>query len=199
MAPSLRIATRRDARSLLRVRAEWLDRFCQAHPAPERWCPAMAPVPWLEQESTILQHLSRTDDRAWAADVGPEAVGEVEARMRGWAAAEVEKNLAVSRTMWSVADRDWLAAYEGRTPVGVVRMAVTREGVGVVDAFGLAKEHRGRGLGIHLLAAGLARLAGQTDVVWLDVDLDNVPALRVYQRAGLHVHHLDGSMTLEFG
>ena len=47
------------------------------------------------------------------------------------------------------------------------------------------------------IAGGLSRLIGKTEVVWLDVDHDNVPALRVYERAGFQVHHRSGGMVLE--
>jgi len=31
--------------------------------------------------------------------------------------------------------------------------------------------------------------------VWLDVDQDNLPAVRLYQWAGFRVHHLHGGMV----
>ena len=309
MTECTRIATRRDYHAMVRIRAEWIDRFCDDHPAGERWCPANAPVPWIEDEAALLGHLPREKGDRWAAllagegeadayilcrtdeakdelvierhnprvsprvqlddaggkllefavrraaeqglhricmpfhgfpdEVGPlidlyrrhgfqghpriemtirqlridpgpqrlrfrsaeeiglDAVCEIEARMRDWSPEQTKKNLEFSQRMWSLSDMDWLAAYEGEHPVGTVRMAVTREGVGVVDAFGLLREYRGRGLGIHLLAGGLSCLIGKTDVVWQDVDHDNVPALRVYERAGFRVHHHHGEMALE--
>jgi ribosomal protein S18 acetylase RimI-like enzyme len=74
-------------------------------------------------------------------------------------------------------------------------MALSREGVGVVDVFGLLEEHRGRGLGIGLLAAGISRLAGKTNTVWLDIDEDNGPAVSTCKRAGFRIHHRHGGMT----
>lgn len=132
-----------------------------------------------------------------AEEVGPAVLLGVEAAIQDWSLEQARENLEFSREMWSVPDTDWLAAYEDENPVGVVRMAVSREGVGVVDAFGLLREHRGRGLGICLLARGLSCLIGKTEVVRLDADHDNVPALRLFERAGFQVHHLHGNLTLE--
>jgi len=122
---------------------------------------------------------------------------ENEAKMRGWSMEQTKKNLAFSRKMWSMPESDWLAAYEEGRPVGTVRMAMTHEGIGVVDAFGLLEAYRGRGLGVHLLAGGLSCLAGKTDVIWQDVDHDNVPARRVYDRVGFQVHHHHGEMVMD--
>lgn len=309
MTAELRMGTRRDYHAFVKVRAEWLDRFCGAHPAGERWCPANAPVPWIEDEATLFKHLPHEEGDCWAAvsasqreadayilcqadqakgelsiwrnnprvsprvepdkvgskliefavrkaheqglqrvcvsfhgfpdeidplmalyrkhgfegqprlemvshqllvDPGPQrlqfrsaeearldALYEIDAAIHSWSVEQSKKNLEISRKMWSVSDTDWLAAYEGQNLVGTVRMAVTREGVGVVDAFGLLEAYRGRGLGIHLLAGGLSCLIGKTEVVWLDVDHDNIPALRVYRRAGFQVHHHHCGMALK--
>ena len=130
-----------------------------------------------------------------ADEIGEDSLLALEAELRGWSLEQARKNLAVSRKMWSVPNSDWLGACEGEKLVGTARMAVTREGVGVLDDFGLLESWRGHGLGIHLLAAGLSRLAGKVEVVWLDVDHDNVPARRVYERAGFEVLHLHGTMA----
>lgn len=304
-----RIATRLDSRALVRVREEWLDGFYGAHPARERWCPAMVPVPHVEGNRALLDLFRDGDDEQCgfvieeqgqvmayllcriddaesqltiqrhnprvspqcstlgadialieaavryaeerglrrvsvsfhgfpdeieplvgsyrgqgfrgplrlemlsrelhidpgprplqfrsAAEIGLDAAGEVEAKMRGWTVEKVRSNYDISLRMWQLAETDWLAAYEGGKPVGTVRTAVTHDGIGVADAFGLIEQYRGRGLGIHLLAGGLSCLSGKTNVVWLDVDEDNVPARRVYERACFRVHHLHGEMAKE--
>jgi GNAT superfamily N-acetyltransferase len=129
-----------------------------------------------------------------AADVGLETACEVEATLMDWSLEHTRGNLEFSRKMWSVDDNDWLVAYDGESPAGTVRMALTPEGIGVLDAFGLLAGSRGRGLGIHLLAAGLSLLIGRTSAVWLDVDRHNVPALKTYEKAHFQVHHRHGGM-----
>lgn len=61
----IRIGTRRDYYELVRLRAGWIDWFCQSHPGPERWCPAMCRVPRIEDENDLLWHLIGKNGR-WA-------------------------------------------------------------------------------------------------------------------------------------
>ena len=75
------------------------------------------------------------------------------------------------------------------------RIAVSREGVGVLDGIAVAPERRGRGIGRALLAKGLTALAGRTDIVRLDVHHDNPAAIRLYERAGFRTHHVHGEMV----
>ena len=76
-----------------------------------------------------------------------------------------------------------------------MRVAVTASRVGLADGIAVAKERRGRGLGRLLLARGLAALIGRTDVVWLDTDHDNMPAQRLYRRAGFQLLHRHGVLA----
>jgi len=308
MIEEVRIAEPHDLEACIRLRMAWLERFREAHSSEERWCPAGVPVPWVEDEGTIREHLTEGESGCWAAvltklgqveayvlgrsdkvrgelliqphnprvsvGVRPEEAGsrlldfairhaaeealervrvslhgfrdevdplvglyrrhgfegpprlemlshrllldvgsyhlqfrsgeeigldgfyEIDATIRGCSVEESKRNLGISRRMWSVdPGTDWLAAYDGGSLVGVVEVAVTRGGVGVVDHLGIVKEYRGRGLGLRLLAGGLSALAGRTKTVWLDVDQDNLPALRLYDRAGFKLHHLHCEMT----
>jgi len=61
----LRIGIRRDYHELVRLRAEWIDWFCQSHPASQRWCPAACHIPRIENEGDLLWHLIGKDGR-WA-------------------------------------------------------------------------------------------------------------------------------------
>jgi len=322
MTIEARIADRRDYRDLVRIRAEWLDRFVADHPAPERWSPAGARVPELEDEYLLAKHLPRPDrldpdtlarqndcwaalatkdgkalgyilwridlekrgleictntprvvegpdlaepgstlvdlllhhareqnlkqvtvrlqgfpgevgplvelyhdhgfagDLRWqmvsrqfdldpgthrltfrsAADIGLDAFFEAEV-ISGQAASpeESKEDCEISQKMWLSVEpgTDWFVGYEAGEVVGTVRTAVTATGVGVLDAISVAAEHRGRGLGRELLARGVASLRGRTDVVWLDVDHDNVPALRLYEWAGFKLLQRHGTLTTE--
>ncbi len=309
--PTVRTGTLRDERDLVRIREEWIDEFVRAHPAPERWCPAGFPVPWIDAHRDLTLALAQRDGRgATVAEVDgrpvgyvlcepgkeegevriggqtprvrpgvepgsvvpallrsviddaagdgaakvtarfhghPDAVGpmmdlfndagvesddgrhrlemvawelhtvpgpcrmdvrtgadmdlddfyEAEARVGRWQSAEESReDCDISRRMWCVdPDTDFLIAYEGGEPVGTARVAMTRSGTGMLDGMNVAEVHRGRGIGRLLLARALAALGGRTDHVWLDVDSDNVPARRLYARAGFRVIHQHGGMT----
>lgn len=318
MSIEVRMADSRDYRAVIRLRAEWLDRFCANHPGEERWCPAGCRVPDIEDEHLLSDHLPRPEridphtlareNACWAAgvlsegkadayllwrankekrelaiwkhtprvssrveleeaggqlvdfvlqhareqglkqvsislhgfpdevdplvdlyhahgfkgelrwemvshqlhlDPGPhqlefrsaEEVGldsfyEIDAKLRNWPAEDSKKSCAMSQKMWTVEPgTDWLLAYEGRELVGTVQVAVTPTGVGVLDGIAVVPEHRGRGLGRALLARGLSALIGRTDVVWLDVDQDNVSAQQLYQWAGFKLLHRHGVLV----
>jgi ribosomal protein S18 acetylase RimI-like enzyme len=315
----VRMARRRDYHQLVRLRAEWLDAFWHTHPAPERWCPACAGVPWIEDEPALDQYVMGKKDK-WAAvscsqggptgyvlcrndeskkelviekqtpriapaaqprevggsllnfvlqqgaeqglskvrvfyhgfpdqvdplvdvcrraglkgkirvemvsrelhiDPGPaelefrsaEEMGldefyAAEALFREKSVDDTRQDCDISRRMWCVEpSKDWLAAYDGETLVGTLRMAVTREGVGVLDDIFVGKEYRRpafggqapgrlwRRFGRCMLAQGLSRLAGRTDVIWLDTDEDNTPARGLYEGAGFSIHHRHGGMS----
>jgi mycothiol synthase len=64
--------------------------------------------------------------------------------------------------------------------------------VGEVYIIGTAPEHRGSGVGRWLLDEGLRRLeARDVAVAAVYVDESNGRALRVYEDAGFHHHHVD--------
>ena len=305
----VRMATRRDHRNMVKLRAELLDRFHAAHRAGRRWCPALCNVPNIEDEDIMLKHLTGRDGR-WAAalycqgmlwayvlcrtdkenselriegqtprvlprsgfcetgakllkyviqqaiesgltkikavyhgfsdelalfrqlyqthgftgeckfemlscqlrihpgsarlefqsaeDIGLEAFYEAEAVCGYISTTERSKrDCEFSVKMWPDVRpaTDWLVAYECAHLVGTVRVGVTREGIGVLDAIAVAPNRRGRGLGRALLARGLTALVGRTDVVWLDVHHDNPAAIRLYRRAGFETHHVNGDMN----
>lgn len=81
---------------------------------------------------------------------------------------------------------EWYLVWFGETPVGVAILAPA-DGPNETDLcyFGLVPEARGRGLGAALIHDLLARLRAVGTVgVSLSVDARNVPALRLYARAG---------------
>ena len=128
--------------------------------------------------------------------MGLEAFHAAEALFREKSVEWSRENCDTSRRWWCVdPSKDWLVAYEGQSQVGTLMLAVTREGVGVLDGIFVGKEYRRRGFGRCMLARGLSRLAESTDVVWLDTDEDNAPARGLYEGAGFSVHHRHGGMT----
>lgn len=134
-----------------------------------------------------------------AVEIGLNAFYECNASARHLSAEASKKDCDFSLQRgqrWGSVDpsTDWIAAYDGHDPVGIVRMAVDGEGIGILDELAIIKKHRGRGLGICLLARGLSALEGRADIVRLDVDDDNVPALKLYARAGFNVHHHHGTL-----
>ena len=135
-----------------------------------------------------------------AEEIGPEEFHRAEVSVGEWPSVEeAQANGEFSQRMWPAIQpaQDWFAAYEEGRLVGIVRTAVTRNGVGVLDGICLGQEYRGRGLGRSLLAHALRCLSGRTELVWLDVDEDNTPARRLYQWAGFRVHHVQGAMVRE--
>ncbi|RLE86713.1 MAG: hypothetical protein DRJ67_06555 [Thermoprotei archaeon] len=73
--------------------------------------------------------------------------------------------------------------------VGLVAMGFLEDGSkGYIPLLGVVREHRGRGIGGQLLSFALGRLK-QLGVkrVELAVDLNNLPAVRLYSRAGFGV------------
>jgi mycothiol synthase len=70
--------------------------------------------------------------------------------------------------------------------------------VGEVYVIGVAPEQRGSGSGRWLLAEGLRRLGERAvDVAAVYVDESNGPAVRAYEDAGFHYHHVDVCYTRE--
>lgn len=111
----------------------------------------------------------------------------------------MKKDCEFSERMWGTTDpkTDWLVAYDGEQLVGTVRVAVTREGLGVLDDIALIKEYRGRGFGRCLLARGLSALIGRTEIVRLDCEQDNTSAVQLYRQAGFKIHHEHGELRKE--
>ncbi len=96
---------------------------------------------------------------------------------RGWSEQEFEQ-LLTDRSV--VADR----AASGRKPVGFI---VSRRAADEAEilSVAVARAWRGRGLSRKLLDLHLRRLAGLgLRAVFLEVDEDNVPARKLYARAG---------------
>jgi [ribosomal protein S18]-alanine N-acetyltransferase len=99
---------------------------------------------------------------------------------RGWGEAEFEGMLTERNTL---VHRLRL----GRTVVGfaVSRMAADEA---EILSIAIAPGHRGRGLSRHLLLTHLGHLAGRgVRTVFLEVEENNQPARRLYERAGFAV------------
>ncbi len=98
---------------------------------------------------------------------------------RGWSEQEVE-GLLVDRTV--IAHR----AMSGNVLIGFI-MSRQVEDEAEILSVAVAGERRGRGLARNLLTLHLRRLAGLgARTVFLEVDEDNKPAIRLYDRAGFH-------------
>jgi mycothiol synthase len=70
--------------------------------------------------------------------------------------------------------------------------------VGEIYVIGAAPEQRGRGFGRYLLAAGLERLRErEADIAAIYVDESNEAAVKLYQSAGFHYHHVDVCYSLQ--
>ncbi len=101
------------------------------------------------------------------------------------------------RLMWEISHRDnfvpestWLMGYHppGRRLVeycGTVQGLRDRHGLGAVQNLGVTPEHRGRGLGAHLLQAALYGFCQhRLPRAFLEVTARNESALRLYERLG---------------
>lgn len=96
---------------------------------------------------------------------------------RGWSDGEFER-LLIERNI--VAHR----ATIGRTLVGFILSRLI-EGEAEILSVAVASARRGKGLARSLLQLHLGRLAGlRAQTVFLEVDEDNAPARRLYNRAG---------------
>ena len=95
----------------------------------------------------------------------------------GWSEDEIER---------LIADRSVLTQ-RARTGRGLAGFIMSRHAVGEAEilSVAVAREQRGRGIAQRLLISHLGRLmALGAHAVFLEVDEDNVPALRLYRRAG---------------
>jgi ribosomal-protein-alanine N-acetyltransferase len=96
---------------------------------------------------------------------------------RGWSDSEIE-SLLVDRSV--IAHR----AVAGRSLVGFILSRVAADEAEILSV-AVAPARRGRGLSRRLLDLHLRRLAGiGVRAVFLEVDEDNMPARRLYARAG---------------
>jgi mycothiol synthase len=91
---------------------------------------------------------------------------------------------------------DLLLAETGDTLAGFCWVKVEEragEGrVGEIYVIGVAREHRGSGLGRFLLAEGLRRMQARgAGIAAIYVDEANAGGVRLYQSAGFHHHHVD--------
>lgn len=96
---------------------------------------------------------------------------------QGWSEDEIER---------LIADRSVLTqrARTGRRLAGFI-MSRHAAGEAEILSVAVAREQRGRGIAQRLLISHLGRLmALGAHAVFLEVDEDNVPALRLYRRAG---------------
>jgi ribosomal-protein-alanine N-acetyltransferase len=118
----------------------------------------------------VLSPASPRDARAMAALHGASF-------KRGWSDGEFER---------LVSDRNVVVhrATVGRNLVGFILSRIAGDEAEILSV-AVASFRRGKGLGRRLLDLNLRRLAGLgVRAVFLEVGDDNVPALRLYQRAG---------------
>jgi len=96
---------------------------------------------------------------------------------RGWGAGEFESMLAERNTF---TQRLML----GRTPIGFIISRLAADEAEILSV-AIAQAQRGRGYSRDLLAKHLGHLAGRgIRRVFLEVEENNQPAVRLYQRAG---------------
>jgi len=118
----------------------------------------------------VLSEASARDARALAALHGASF-------HRGWSDGEFEQ-LLMERNV--IAHR----ATVGRKVVGFILSRLAADEAEILSV-AVANSQRGKGLARQLLDLNLRRLAGLgTHAVFLEVDEGNVPARRLYQRAG---------------
>lgn len=128
----------------------------------------------------VIRLLSRTQpalSEARVTDAAAFAVLHAAAFRRGWSEEEFERLLMEKNV---IAHR----AMTGRKLAGFIvsRMA---PGEAEILSVAVAAARQGHGIGGRLLALHLRRLAGLgVEAVFLEVDEDNAPALRLYTRAG---------------
>jgi ribosomal-protein-alanine N-acetyltransferase len=96
---------------------------------------------------------------------------------RGWSDAEVESLIAERNVLTHVA--------RGRRGIAGFIMSRSAADEAEILSVAVGKSWRGRGLARELLTAHLRRLAGLgIRTVFLEVDENNTPAIRLYRRAG---------------
>lgn len=96
---------------------------------------------------------------------------------RGWGQGEFESMLAERNTL---ADR----LMQGRSPIGFIISRLAADEAEILSV-AVASAQRGRGYSRNLLHQHLGHLAGRGILrVFLEVEENNEPAVRLYQRAG---------------
>jgi len=99
---------------------------------------------------------------------------------RGWGEAEFEGMLTERNTL----------VHRLRSGRAIVGFAVSRMAADEAEilSIAVAASHRGRGLSRHLLLTHLGHLAGRgVRTIFLEVEENNQPARRLYERAGFTV------------
>jgi ribosomal-protein-alanine N-acetyltransferase len=132
----------------------------------------------------MMQFLARLFERAEPVlseatlrDAAAIAVLHAASFNRGWSEDEIERLMTERNVLTHRATRN------GRL-LGFI-MSRMAAGEAEILSVAVASARRGRGLARQLLTLHLRRLAGLgTRVVFLEVDEGNVPARRLYQRAG---------------
>lgn len=133
-----------------------------------------------------------------AGEIGEDTFHESEVAVGRFGSIEESKeDCDFSRRMWTVdPDTDWVVAYVGSEPVATTRVAIAKNGTGVVDDVTVAGDRRNEGIGRAVLARALLSLNGRTEAVWADTDEDNSPAIRLNRKLGLWIHHHHGVLTV---
>ena len=115
--------------------------------------------------------------QAGPRDAGAFATLHAASFQRGWSDGEFETLLR---------DRN-ISAHRATSGGSLAGFIISRlvEGEAEILSVAVAKSRQGRGLARRLLSLHLSTLAGRGAVaVFLEVDEANIPALRLYQRAG---------------
>ena len=127
--------------------------------------------------SNLFAHGEPTLSEASARDAAAIASLHAASFRRGWTDGEIERLLLERNT---VAHR----AMVGRTLHGFILSRLAGDEAEILSV-AVASARRGRGLARAMLNLHLRRLAGLgARAVFLEVDEDNEPARRLYQRAG---------------
>ena len=99
---------------------------------------------------------------------------------RGWGEAEFEQMLAERNTLVH-------RLRQGRKTIGFAVSRLAADEAEILS-IAVAASHRGRGLSRNLLLTHLGHLAGRgVQIVFLEVEENNQPARRLYDRAGFAV------------
>ena len=100
---------------------------------------------------------------------------------RGWGEGEFETHAEPSATRWCI------ACGIGRKIIGFAVSRLAADEAEILS-IAVAADHRGRGLSRNLLLTHLGHLAGRgVRTVFLEVEENNQPARRLYERAGFAV------------
>lgn len=116
------------------------------------------------------------------ANAGPRDAGDIAALhaasfRRGWGEAEVESLLAERNVLAHV-------ARSGRKVAGFIMSRIAADEAEILSV-AVGARWQGRGIARELLVTHMRRLAGLgTRTIFLEVDENNTPAIRLYTRAG---------------